>query len=51
MGPVFPHTLGAPIVKTHLKNAVMTTAIVLASIYVLRRITVTKNLVDTALAG
>lgn len=37
--------------KSHLKNAVMTTAIVLASIYVLRRVAVTRGLVDTALNG
>jgi hypothetical protein len=37
--------------KTHLKNAVMTTAIVLASIYVLRQIAVTRSLVDRAIAG
>jgi hypothetical protein len=37
--------------KTHLKNAAMTTAIVLLSIYVLRQVGVTKNLVDKALMG
>jgi len=37
--------------KTHLKNAVMTTAIVLASIYVLRQISVTRTFVDRALQG
>lgn len=40
-----------PPMKTHLKNAVMTTAIVLASIYVLRQIAVTRSLVDRAIAG
>lgn len=37
--------------KTHLKNAAMTTAIVLATIYALRRLAVTRGLVDKALAG
>lgn len=34
-----------------IKNAAMTTAIVLVSIYVLRRVAVTRGLVDTALQG
>ncbi len=37
--------------QAHLKNAVMTTAIVLATIYVLRRVGVTRGVVDQALAG
>ncbi len=37
--------------KTHLKNAVMTTAIVLASIYVLRKISFTRGIVDQAMNG
>jgi hypothetical protein len=37
--------------KTQLKNAAMTTAIVLLSIYVLRQVSITKNLVDKALMG
>lgn len=37
--------------KSHLKNAVMTTAIVLVSIYVLRQIGPTKAIVDKALGG
>jgi hypothetical protein len=37
--------------KAHLKNALMTTAIVLGTIYVLRRVSVTKSLVDTAIQG
>jgi len=37
--------------KAQLKNAAITTAIVLATIYVLRRVTVTKNIVDKALIG
>lgn len=37
--------------KTHIKNAVMTTAIVLASIYVLRQFSMTSGLVDRALTG
>lgn len=37
--------------KAQLKNAVITTAIVLATIYALRQISVTKQFVDRALAG
>lgn len=37
--------------KAQLKNAVITTGIVLATIYVLRRVTATKNIVDKALMG
>lgn len=37
--------------KAHLKNAVITTAIVLATIYALRQVSVTKSVVDKALAG
>lgn len=37
--------------KAHLKNAALTTGIVLLTIYVLRRVTVTKNIVDKALVG
>lgn len=36
---------------THLKHAAITTAIVLAGIYVLRRIPVAQGLVDAALNG
>lgn len=37
--------------KAHLKNAVMTTAIVLATVYLLRKVAFTKNVIDTALHG
>lgn len=37
--------------KAQLKNAVITTGIVLATIYVLRRVTATKTIVDKALLG
>lgn len=37
--------------KTHLKNAIVTTAIVLGTIYVLRQISVTRTFVDRAIAG
>lgn len=37
--------------KAQLKNAVMTTAIVLATVYLLRKVSVTKGLIDTALNG
>lgn len=39
------------IMKAQLKNAAITTAIVLATIFVLRKVPVTKGLVDKALAG
>lgn len=35
--------------QAHIKNALMTTAIVLATIYVLRKVSVTKGIVDQAL--
>jgi len=37
--------------KAHLKNALITTAMVLASIYVLRQFSVTSKVVDKALTG
>lgn len=37
--------------KAHLKNAAITLATVLVGIYVLRRVPVAANLVDTALNG
>lgn len=37
--------------KGHLKNAAMTTAIVLATIYALRQVSMTRGLVDKALQG
>lgn len=37
--------------KGHLKNAAMTTAIVLATIYVLRQVSVTRGFVDKAISG
>lgn len=37
--------------KAQLKNAVMTTAIVLATIYLLRKVAFTKNVIDQALMG
>lgn len=37
--------------KGHLKNAAITTAIVLATIYALRQVAVTRSIVDKALAG
>ena len=36
---------------SHLKNAAITTAIVLATIYALRRVPFTANIVNTALNG
>ena len=36
---------------SHLKNALITTAIVLGTIYVLRKVSVTSGLIDTALNG
>lgn len=37
--------------KAQIKNAAITTAIVLVTIYALRQVSVTKSLVDKALAG
>lgn len=37
--------------KGHLKNAAITTVMVLASIYVLRQFSATSKLVDKALTG
>lgn len=37
--------------QSHVKNAVMTTALVLVTIYILRRVPVTRGVVDKALAG
>ena len=37
--------------QSHVKNALVTTAIVLATIYVLRRVPTVNGLVQTALAG
>lgn len=37
--------------QAKLKNAAITTAVVLATIYVLRQISVTRGLVDKAIAG
>ena len=37
--------------KAQLKNAVITTAIVLATIYALRKVSVTRGFVDRALQG
>lgn len=37
--------------KAHVKNAVMTTALVLGTIFVLRQVAVTRNLVDKAISG
>lgn len=37
--------------KAHLKNAVITTAMVLATIYVLRQFSVTSKVVDKAITG
>jgi hypothetical protein len=37
--------------KAQIKNAAITTAIVLATIYALRQVAVTRNLVDRALMG
>ena len=37
--------------KTHVKNAVITTAIVLATIFALRQVAVTRGFVDRALQG
>lgn len=37
--------------QSHLKNAVVTTAIVLATIYVLRRVPGVNGIVSQALAG
>lgn len=46
----FPSTIGA-LMKAQLKNAAVTTAIVLATIYALRQVAVTRGLVDKALLG
>ena len=37
--------------KTQVKNALMTTAAVLVSIYLLRRVAMTRSIVDKALQG
>lgn len=37
--------------QAHVKNALMTTALVLATIYVLRRVGVSRGIVDTAISG
>lgn len=37
--------------KAQLKNAAITTAIVLATIYALRQVSATRGIVDKALAG
>jgi hypothetical protein len=37
--------------NAQIKNALMTTGIVLASIFVLRKVAFTKNIVDNALNG
>ena len=37
--------------QSKIKDALISTAAVLATIYVLRRVSVTRGLVDTALAG
>jgi hypothetical protein len=37
--------------KGHLKNAAITTAIVLATIYALRQVSATRSIVDKALNG
>lgn len=37
--------------KAQIKNAVVTTAIVLATIYALRKVSFTKSVIDTALNG
>lgn len=37
--------------KGHLKNAAITTAIVLATIFVLRKVAITRGIVDKALMG
>lgn len=37
--------------KAQVKNALMTTGLVLITIYALRQVSVTKSLVDRALAG
>lgn len=37
--------------QAHLKNALITTAIVLATVYALRQVSVTAGVVNKALAG
>lgn len=37
--------------QAHIKNALMTTAIVLATVYVLRQVAVSRSIVDRALIG
>ena len=37
--------------QAHVKNALITTAIVLGTIYVLRKVSVTNGLINTALNG
>lgn len=43
--------LGVFPMQAHVKNALMTTALVLATIFILRRVPVTRDVVDKALAG
>lgn len=44
-------TMKGPNVKAQLKNAAITTAIVLATIFALRQVQVTRGIVDKALQG
>lgn len=37
--------------QAHLKNALITTAMVLATVYVLRQVSVTRGVVDKALSA
>jgi hypothetical protein len=47
----FVHLQTETIMKAHLKNALMTTVMVLATIYVARQFSMTSKLVDKAITG
>jgi hypothetical protein len=50
-GGAFSPTIERTVMKAQLKNAAITTAIVLATIFALRQVAVTRGLVDKALQG
>jgi len=49
-GGSFTSPLTGPQMQSKLKDALMTTAVVLATIYVLNKVSFTRNVVQTALA-
>lgn len=51
LGSLSPATFKDRTMQAHLKNALITTAIVLATVYALRRVSFTAGIVDTALQG